>query len=421
MGYASTSASDEISQSVLSGGIAQHSPPWTIHDHGSFGPGSRLGGQPMTPAPTGFVEPRPINLNIPSSPMQLGFFPDDPKPSSSVSPALSFSQHKDGHYHSRSPPRGLGLGHSTAPTVLNPLQQVDGTEEDDDNGSSPVPSSQDTTAASNSSNSSSSDTTKPLQPGILETQTRFESVAAHTAKCDLCNSRNDAGMSRCLSCGWQSCHGCTLKNGCTRTHKAGSRVHTGPIDSSQLIPTGESSRGKKKGQGRGRGKSRSRAVHQSRLRIRDDNDNASPKRFARQEGVDVRTKQSHAHTTDDDRNIDASSSKATVRASANTLSSSAPSPLLASSSPINRQPSSPTTADDPGEARENMLEGARNLFAFSFEAYMTWTHEQGAKNRDQQEETSRAEEWEPFVDVEDFHLYAQKEATRVFEEYRWQN
>ncbi|GES63599.1 hypothetical protein ATEIFO6365_0007028600 [Aspergillus terreus] len=65
--------------------------------------------------------------------------------------------------------------------------------------------------------------------------TEFENVAAHTAKCDLCNKRNSQGMSRCMSCGWQSCHPCTIARGCFRTHRAGGRLHTGPVRQEDLV------------------------------------------------------------------------------------------------------------------------------------------------------------------------------------------
>src|SRR5699024_1694632 len=45
-------------------------------------------------------------------------------------------------------------------------------------------------------------------------RTRFVNVVARTAKCDVCNKRNAIGMTRCVGCGWQSCHACTLANSC---------------------------------------------------------------------------------------------------------------------------------------------------------------------------------------------------------------
>ncbi|EAW06491.1 uncharacterized protein ACLA_081810 [Aspergillus clavatus NRRL 1] len=59
---------------------------------------------------------------------------------------------------------------------------------------------------------------------------KFHEIDAHTAKCDLCNTRNASGMSRCDACGWQACYKCLLDNGCDRTHTGNGRVHTGTID-----------------------------------------------------------------------------------------------------------------------------------------------------------------------------------------------
>ncbi|PWY78290.1 hypothetical protein BO70DRAFT_408351 [Aspergillus heteromorphus CBS 117.55] len=72
------------------------------------------------------------------------------------------------------------------------------------------------------------------EPEPKTIQTTFVDVPAHTAKCDLCNNRNVTGMSRCLSCGWQSCHKCTERTGYTRSHRAGGDLHEAPIDASQL-------------------------------------------------------------------------------------------------------------------------------------------------------------------------------------------
>lgn len=199
-------------------------------------------------------------------------------------------------------------------------------------------------------------------------------------------------------------------------------MHTGPVDSSQLISAGESSRGKKKSRGRGRGsrggrgRSGSRAVQQSRLRMGDDNDDAevrfgvgsrSPRRSTRQESMNVRGGQSHARAGYGEKNIDASSSTGTAGASPPPLSTFSPS----SSPPINEQSYISTSTDDPRKMRDTTFEGAKNLFAFSLEAHMTWTYEKWVKNRDQ---TSDAGEWEPFMDIEDFHAYAQEEAARIF-------
>ncbi|EAW15987.1 uncharacterized protein NFIA_053330 [Aspergillus fischeri NRRL 181] len=61
-------------------------------------------------------------------------------------------------------------------------------------------------------------------------ETEWKEIACHTAKCDMCNTRNGTGMSRCEGCGWQACYKCILANGCSRTHRGNGRVHTGAID-----------------------------------------------------------------------------------------------------------------------------------------------------------------------------------------------
>ncbi|KAF7165417.1 hypothetical protein CNMCM5623_009582 [Aspergillus felis] len=61
-------------------------------------------------------------------------------------------------------------------------------------------------------------------------ETEWKEIACHTAKCDMCNTRNGTGMSRCEGCGWQACYRCILANGCSRMHRGNGRVHTGAID-----------------------------------------------------------------------------------------------------------------------------------------------------------------------------------------------
>ncbi|OXN25011.1 hypothetical protein CDV57_05681 [Aspergillus fumigatus] len=61
-------------------------------------------------------------------------------------------------------------------------------------------------------------------------ETEWKEIACHTAKCDMCNTRNGTGMSRCEGCGWQACYKCILANGPSRTHRGNGRVHTGAID-----------------------------------------------------------------------------------------------------------------------------------------------------------------------------------------------
>ncbi|PKY03192.1 hypothetical protein P168DRAFT_305511 [Aspergillus campestris IBT 28561] len=81
----------------------------------------------------------------------------------------------------------------------------------------------------------------PSLRGPVKVPVTFETVAAHTAKCDLCNGRNSQGMTRCRDCGWQCCHACAGKNGHTRTHvlAGGSRVHVASSPSSSAGRDGD--------------------------------------------------------------------------------------------------------------------------------------------------------------------------------------
>ncbi|KAE8351643.1 hypothetical protein BDV28DRAFT_162258 [Aspergillus coremiiformis] len=75
----------------------------------------------------------------------------------------------------------------------------------------------------------------------------FEELATHTAKCDICNKRNTSGMSRCLTCGWQTCNPCTIARGCFRTHHVNGNIHTGPTNQRDLDAAAqEISKAKKK-------------------------------------------------------------------------------------------------------------------------------------------------------------------------------
>lgn len=121
--------------------------------------------------------------------------------------------------------------------------------------------------------------------------------------------------------------------------------------------------------------------------------------------------QSHACAGDGERNIDASSSTGTAGVSPPPPPPPPSTFSPSSSPPINEQSYSSTSIDDPCKMKDTTLEGAKNLFAFSLEAHMIWTYEKWVKNRDQ---TSDAGEWEPFMDIEDFHAYALEEAARVF-------
>ncbi|KAJ5940102.1 hypothetical protein N7516_000270 [Penicillium verrucosum] len=53
----------------------------------------------------------------------------------------------------------------------------------------------------------------------------FSEVAAHTAKCDVCNKRNKNGMSRCQNCGWQICRKCLSDRNGDRTHASFGATH----------------------------------------------------------------------------------------------------------------------------------------------------------------------------------------------------
>ncbi|CEO60678.1 hypothetical protein PMG11_05270 [Penicillium brasilianum] len=53
----------------------------------------------------------------------------------------------------------------------------------------------------------------------------FEELAAHTAKCDVCDKRNTDGMVRCKPCGWQCCRQCLAERGGDRTHPKAGNLH----------------------------------------------------------------------------------------------------------------------------------------------------------------------------------------------------
>ncbi|KAJ5796291.1 uncharacterized protein N7518_004831 [Penicillium psychrosexuale] len=53
----------------------------------------------------------------------------------------------------------------------------------------------------------------------------FSEVAAHTAKCDVCNKRNKNGMSRCQNCGWQVCRKCLTDRNGDHTHASFGAIH----------------------------------------------------------------------------------------------------------------------------------------------------------------------------------------------------
>lgn len=90
---------------------------------------------------------------------------------------------------------------------------------------------------------------------------------------------------------------------------------------------------------------------------------------------------------------------------ANATSSSPP----RSSPPDNEGSSSLTGAADDLSETEIMLQGTRDLYAFSIEAWGMWAHEQRAE--DQNRRGGR-------LGIENLHSYAQNEATRALEEYK---
>ncbi|KAJ6160224.1 hypothetical protein N7497_004761 [Penicillium chrysogenum] len=79
----------------------------------------------------------------------------------------------------------------------------------------------------------------------------FSEVAAHTAKCDVCNKRNKNGMSRCQNCGWQVCRKCLTDRNGDRTHASFGATHvpegggdmpvsSPPVDGTQDRPPSKS-------------------------------------------------------------------------------------------------------------------------------------------------------------------------------------
>ncbi|KAJ5669640.1 hypothetical protein N7462_010710 [Penicillium macrosclerotiorum] len=78
--------------------------------------------------------------------------------------------------------------------------------------------------------STSRDTRKPLKVQTTHRPmeivfVKFMEVAAHTAKCDLCDERNRDGMSRCQTCGWQCCRRCYGDRGGNCSHQSFKSIH----------------------------------------------------------------------------------------------------------------------------------------------------------------------------------------------------
>lgn len=74
-----------------------------------------------------------------------------------------------------------------------------------------------------------------------------------------------------------------------------------------------------------------------------------------------------------------------------------------------------------------MIQGARNIYAFTIEAHGLWAHEQQQKHQSQRQvslpDSERSDEdawWQQLVQVGDLHLYAQEKASRALEVYRRQ-
>ncbi|KAI2794485.1 hypothetical protein POX_a01084 [Penicillium oxalicum] len=65
----------------------------------------------------------------------------------------------------------------------------------------------------------------------------FEDLAAHTAKCDVCDKRNTDGMWRCKPCGWQCCRRCLAERCGDRSHPKAGNLHV-PRDMVKKISSG---------------------------------------------------------------------------------------------------------------------------------------------------------------------------------------
>lgn len=64
----------------------------------------------------------------------------------------------------------------------------------------------------------------------------FEELAAHTAKCDVCDKRNTDGMVRCKPCGWQCCRRCLAERSGDRTHPKAGNLHVADDTPRQNVP-----------------------------------------------------------------------------------------------------------------------------------------------------------------------------------------
>ncbi|BCR92648.1 uncharacterized protein ACHE_80548A [Aspergillus chevalieri] len=275
---------------------------------------------------------------------------------------------------------GSGSG-SRSVSSIRDISNMPGTSH---RSSSFNPSNQETPSRPQTPPQEASSSTPVIAPASAPViHTKFEAVAAHTAKCDLCNTSNDSGMSRCQSCGWQSCHACKISTGCTRMHNYGSRTHANPIDRVPLVSS--KIKGKKKSQGRPKSQPTrvlkwERGRDQSQLRER-----AGANRKA---------------------NTPSPSPAATAT----------PSPSFNT----HRRQSPYSTSKDPSSAidgdffeNEKYFEGVRDLYAFSIEAYGVWTNDQRDRNP--------AQRWRYHaVRLEEIHEHALLSATRAVLEFRRQ-
>lgn len=185
-------------------------------------------------------------------------FPSPPRQTQNIEPTQQdvqlFSEHSPRYHTSEisTPPSQI----QTIPS-LSPASNLAHHPQDYANA---IPSPSTPSLPSSSSSSSSSATVTatatatphhhPPTRGPVKIPVAFETITAHTAKCDLCNGRNRQRMTRCRACGWQCCQACARKNGASRTHvfAGGSRVHiasSSPSSSSSSSGTDSNSDGDK--------------------------------------------------------------------------------------------------------------------------------------------------------------------------------
>ena len=167
-------------------------------------------------------------------------FPSPPRQTQNIEPTQQDVQLLSEHsprYHTgeiSTPPSQI----KTIPS-LSPASNLAHHPQDNENAV-PSPSAPSLPSSSSSSSSSARGTATatphhhPRTRGPVKIPVAFETITAHTAKCDLCNGRNRQRMTRCRDCGWQCCQTCARKDGASRTHvlAGGSRVHIASSPSS---------------------------------------------------------------------------------------------------------------------------------------------------------------------------------------------